>query len=172
MALDPAIFAFVVGGLAKFDEVVLPGEALPALDSNRRGIDAAGRQLRRAGGRRGGRSVRRANAGRIAGLASDKTAHILAGAVGSSAVNRAGYAQVRGHGDDFRSVGQVLANGGASARRIASRTAGRRAVGGSADVIHYVGARVLVTGHVGFHRVPTEQRERLVEIGRTGEVRD
>src|SRR6202040_224492 len=31
---------------------------------------------------------------------------------------------------------------------------------------------VLVTGYIGFHRIPAKQGERLVEIGGAGEVRD
>ena len=65
-----------------------------------------------------------------------------------------------------------LADRGGAARRIAGRPAGRGAIGGSADVIHDVRAGVLVAGHIGFHRVPAEQRERLVEVGGAGEVRD
>src|SRR5882762_2419967 len=65
-----------------------------------------------------------------------------------------------------------MADGGASARRVARLSARWRAVGGSARVVDHVDAGGLVTGRVRFNRIPVEQGERLVEIGHTAEVRE
>src|SRR5579864_5276991 len=171
MALDPAILSRDVGFLAKFEEIVLAGESLPAFDSScPRIIDAARRKLSRAGGYRGITGGRRANTGRITSTGS--ILNRLTCAIRSGAIHRSRYAQVRRNGNYFRRIGQILADRRRSARRVARRAARRGAIGGSADVIDDVGAGVLVTGYVRFHGIPTEQWEGLVEVGGTGEVGD
>src|ERR1700758_1927594 len=107
MALDSAILSRDIGFLAKFEEIVLAGESLPALHSSHpRIIDAARRKLSRAGGYRGGGGGRRGNTGRI----TDRGLNRLTRAIRSGAIHRSGYAQVRRNGNYFRSIGQELTN--------------------------------------------------------------
>ena len=171
MALDAAVLAGDVGLLAEFEEVVLTWEALPAFHSARPWvIDASGGELGRAACYRRCSCRRGANTGRVAGEGA--ILNRLARAIRSGAVDRARHAETGRYRDDFGRVGQHVPDRGGAARRITGGTAGRRTIRGAAHVVHHVRAGVLVAGHVGFHRVPTEEREGLVEVRCTGEVRD
>ena len=153
MALNSAVLAGGIGLFTEFEEIVLAREALPALDSDPRRIDAAGGTAWAAG-----------------------TAHYRSSRYGGTyavrcgAIDRARYAKVHGHRDLFAGVGQILVSGGRTARRVAGRAARRCSVGGTARVVDHVGSGVLVTGNIRFYDIPTEQRERFVEIGGAGEV--
>src|ERR1700687_520708 len=117
MALDSAIFPGDIGFLAKFEEIVLARETLPALNASRpRVIDTAGGKLSGAGGQRGsvtfGRGSR-VNAGRFAGWGLNR----LAGEVRCGAIHRARTAKLRGNGNHFRSAGQMVPDRGRATRR-------------------------------------------------------
>ena len=145
MSVDAAVLIRRERCLAKFQERVLPGKALPSFADHPRGIDSAGRT----------------------GLAAARS--ILNGepcAIGVVAIHRTRYPQAWGQRNLFHSIRVVLADARASTRgRRSGRgcLAIRRAVGRTARVIDYVRARVLVSGRVGFHHVPAEQRKYLVE---------
>ena len=171
VALDAAILTGNIGLLAELEEIVLAREALPALDATYPWrINAARGELRTAGRRTIGGG---AHAGRIAGRSLNR----LAGAVRTGAIDGARQAQIGRQRDLLGGIGQVLANNRGSARRVAGAWCGAAAgrqclVGRSADVVDYVGAGVFVTGHVRFNGVPAKQREGLVEIRGTSEIRD
>src|SRR5262249_10159883 len=98
VSMDAAVFARNVRRLSEFDEVVLAGEALPAFRDDPRRIDAAGRQVVRAAGRR------------IAGAGA--IGNGLIGAVRVLAIYGAGHTEVEGQRNLFDGVREVLGDVG------------------------------------------------------------
>src|SRR5262249_34668860 len=148
VSMDAAVFARNVRRLAEFDEVVLAGEALPAFRDDPRRIDAAGRQVVRAAGRR------------IAGAGA--IGNGLIGAVRVLAIYGAGHTEVEGQRNLFDGVREVLGDVGIAAGCVAV-AAGGGAVGRTAGVVDHVNTGGLIAGIVRFDDVPVEQRKGLVE---------
>src|SRR5437016_9371236 len=103
MAANAAVFTRVVGLLAPVDEVVLTKAALPAFRGDCAGINSTG------GLNRGGAGASSRSPGSHSGRVGEKGGSITRG-IPAGAVDRAGYAQIRGRSEEHTSELQSLTN--------------------------------------------------------------